>query len=340
MEQIIYIYTYSLGGKLVSMNLNGIEYFYIRNTQGDIIGLIDETGVEVVKYTYDSWGKLISIKDKDDNDVTNDKTDVGYKNPYRYRGYRYDTETGLYYLQSRYYNPEWGRFINGDVKFEGNLFIYCDNNPINKYDPSGHIPVWLATSLISGAIGAVVSAGITAAQGLVTGNFSMKEVLISGATGFVSGALMPFLGATRIGAGILGATTSIVGTIWSKGTENVTKRDVAQSVLSGVAASVIAGPSPKSPKVSRGFGVGGIISKDIHLLNKSYAVKKFTKAITTTEALTRGAVASPLGNIIGPKLYVGGYKLFEFGKDILSNKTKLPLNPGKYDLFDMGFSIS
>ncbi len=126
------------------MSLNGTEYYYIRNAQGDIVGLFDESGSQVVSYTYDTWGKLISIKDKDSKDVTTDTTNVGYKNPYRYRGYRYDSETGLYYLNSRYYSPEWGRFINADgiVGQRGellghNLFAYCKNNPVNKYNSNG-----------------------------------------------------------------------------------------------------------------------------------------------------------------------------------------------------------
>ncbi|WP_055666122.1 RHS repeat domain-containing protein [Desnuesiella massiliensis] len=127
------------------MNLNGAEYFYLRNAQGDIIGLIDGDGVRVVSYAYDSWGKLISIKDKDSKDVTTDTNHVGYKNPYRYRGYRYDNETSLYYLQSRYYNPEWGRFLNADALagtvgdlLSHNIFAYCGNNPINIKDPNGY----------------------------------------------------------------------------------------------------------------------------------------------------------------------------------------------------------
>ena len=139
-------YTYDASGNLVSMNLNGREYYYIRNAQGDIIGLFDGTGTPVVNYTYDSWGKLISIKDGSGNDVTTDTAHVGYRNPYRYRGYRYDNETGLYYLQSRYYNPEWGRFINVDgiVGQTGkllahNMFAYCQNDPVNASDPSGFV---------------------------------------------------------------------------------------------------------------------------------------------------------------------------------------------------------
>lgn len=134
-------YTYDSDNNLISMNLNGIEYYYIRNAQGDIIGLVDTSGTQVVGYTYDSWGKLISI-------TGTLKDTVGVKNPYLYRGYRYDKETGLYYLQSRYYNAEWGRFINGDALigetgeiFSHNMFAYCINNPINYSDPSGFLRV-------------------------------------------------------------------------------------------------------------------------------------------------------------------------------------------------------
>ncbi|HBI02456.1 MAG TPA: wall-associated protein [Paenibacillaceae bacterium] len=130
------------------INLNGEEYFYIRNIQGDIIGLIDETGGEVVSYTYDTWGKVISITGSLANTV-------GEKNPYLYRGYRYDSETGLYYLQARYYNPEWGRFLNGD-NFGGdtgsllshNVFAYCMNNPVNLSDPSGHFIQFIVAAVV------------------------------------------------------------------------------------------------------------------------------------------------------------------------------------------------
>ncbi|SHH68969.1 DNRLRE domain-containing protein [Clostridium intestinale] len=134
-------YTYDGSGILVSMNLNSVEYFYVRNLQGDIIALIDKTGAQVVTYNYDSWGKLISIEGTL-------KDSVGVKNPYRYRGYRYDNETGMYYLQSRYYNPEWGRFINADglIGQTGdllthNMFAYCKNNPILLKDENGFRPM-------------------------------------------------------------------------------------------------------------------------------------------------------------------------------------------------------
>ena len=103
---------------------------------GDVIAIVRAaTGQIVAKYSYDAWGKCT---------VTNATGyAVGDKNPFRYRGYYYDTETGLYYLNSRYYNPEFGRFISADGLIDNrgatsqNLFAYCGNNPVNRSDLSG-----------------------------------------------------------------------------------------------------------------------------------------------------------------------------------------------------------
>ncbi len=100
---------------------------------------------------------LVSIKDSNGVDVSNDPSNIGNINPYRYRGYRYDNETQMYYLQSRYYNPELGRFINTDNLINNpstllsmNLFAYCKNNPVNTYDPDGHFAEFIATLTIFG----------------------------------------------------------------------------------------------------------------------------------------------------------------------------------------------
>ena len=140
-------------GNTVGFNYNNTPYFYIKNAQGDIIAIADISGNLVAKYTYDSWGKLISIKDSNDVDRTTDENFVGYVNPIRYRGYYYDSETGLYYLNARYYDPEVGRFISADdyeILLEENydllrynIFIYCSNNPIMGYDPSGNVVTYM-----------------------------------------------------------------------------------------------------------------------------------------------------------------------------------------------------
>ena len=138
-------YQYDEQGNIIGMQYNGTQYYYIKNLQGDIIGILDNELNQVVKYDYDSWGKVIAITDATGTEIT-DQNHIGHINPYRYRSYRYDSETGLYYLQSRYYNPEWGRFLNADgyitgVSIGNNLYAYCCNNPINYYDPYGEIAV-------------------------------------------------------------------------------------------------------------------------------------------------------------------------------------------------------
>ena len=122
------------------------EYFYVKNLQGDILKVITATGTEAAAYTYDAWGKLLTS--------TGDMAEI---NPLRYRGYYYDAETSLYYLQSRYYDPEVCRFINTDsfatTDIDGvlsaNMFAYCENNPVINEDPTGAIA--LTTLILIGS---------------------------------------------------------------------------------------------------------------------------------------------------------------------------------------------
>ncbi len=126
-------YTYDVDGTLTSMNYNRTEYYYVTNMQGDVIKLIDVNGLVKAEYKYDAWGNVIY--------KTGSLADI---KPYRYRGYRYDEELGLYYLQSRYYNPETHRFISADglLGEQGNIlghnmYAYCQNNPVMYIDPNG-----------------------------------------------------------------------------------------------------------------------------------------------------------------------------------------------------------
>ncbi len=141
---ITLFFTYDVDSTLLSMNYNGNEYFYITNMQGDIIELVDINGNSVVKYKYDAWGNIISQTGGSLADI----------NPYRYRGYRYDVETGWYYLQSRYYDPAMGRFINVDglTGKNGNLlthnmYAYANNNPVMNVDPNGDFPILITAVL-------------------------------------------------------------------------------------------------------------------------------------------------------------------------------------------------
>ena len=131
-------FTYDASGIPLSVTCNGATYYYVTNLQGDVSAILNSSGTAVVLYTYDAWGNILTT-------TGSMATTLGTLNPLRYRGYVYDAETGLYYLQSRYYNPELGRFINADAYvstgqgFVGNnMFAYCGNNPVNCSDPSGY----------------------------------------------------------------------------------------------------------------------------------------------------------------------------------------------------------
>ena len=131
-------FTYDASGTPMSVKFGGTEYYYVVNIQGDIMAILNTSGEAVVEYTYDAWGKLYS--------TTGTLADtLGEVNPLTYRGYVYDHEIGMFYLQSRYYDPEVGRFINADGLIStgqgilgNNMFAYCGNDPVNKFDPTGY----------------------------------------------------------------------------------------------------------------------------------------------------------------------------------------------------------
>ena len=120
-------------------------YFYVKNLQGDIINIVDTNGSVVVRYNYDIFGAITAVKNGSNQTIT-DTTSLAFLNPLRYRGYVYDDETGLYYLQSRYYDPVTGRFLNADIYVDTdsgsplstNMFAYCENNTNSRADYNGN----------------------------------------------------------------------------------------------------------------------------------------------------------------------------------------------------------
>ncbi len=132
------------------------QYWYETNAQGDVIGIVDDSNNEVVTYTYDTWGKLLNIGGSL-------ASTVGMQNHLLYRGYYYDSETGMYYLQSRYYDPELCRFISrddisyheGETGAAANLYAYCNNDPVNYTDRAGHFgtPIQWVCAIIGGIAG-------------------------------------------------------------------------------------------------------------------------------------------------------------------------------------------
>ena len=128
---------YSNSGQPYALKHNGTVYYYITNLQGDVMSIVDGTGAVVAEYEYDPYGNILS--------TTGTLADtLGVINPLRYRGYVYDQETGLYYLQSRYYDAKVGRFLNVDAYASTgqgiighNMFAYALNNVVNRVDSRG-----------------------------------------------------------------------------------------------------------------------------------------------------------------------------------------------------------
>lgn len=151
---------------------NNTPYYFLKNLQGDIIAIADAAGTVVAEYSYDAWGKCT---------IAYDCCGIASINPYRYRGYYHDVETGYYYVCSRYYDPEIGRFMNSDDsitlafgsgKMGHNLLGYCENNPVNNKDVSGYI----AANIVGAAIGAII--GVVG--GVFLGNWLADVLKLSG----------------------------------------------------------------------------------------------------------------------------------------------------------------
>ena len=151
--QHILIFVYDASGNPIGMSHyeNGEQrgtYVFVKNIQGDVIGIYDEEGTCLVTYTYDAWGN-VTVSYSNGGAST-----AARYNPFRYRGYYYDTETGFYYLQSRYYDPTVRRFINADSYastgkgFIGsNMFAYCRNNPVCRIDASGCMDISIVDTI-------------------------------------------------------------------------------------------------------------------------------------------------------------------------------------------------
>ena len=180
------------------------------------IALLDSAGIVVVKYVYDAWGNH-AVLDANGNDIS-DGNHIGNLNPFRYRSYFYDVETELYYLQTRYYDPEVGRFITIDSieyldpeSINGlNLYAYCGDNPVMRVDPTGTIFGWLlvALGILIGGVIAGTAAAINRTEGesivgaffggVIDGIFGTIGVAmglaIGGPFGFLVAAGISFIG--------------------------------------------------------------------------------------------------------------------------------------------------
>ncbi len=191
-----FYFTYDTLGRPLSFTYNGTLYYYVLTGLGDVSHIVDEEGNLQAFYQYTAWGEV---------SVTGPNIPLGQANPIIYKGYVYDWETGLYYLQSRYYNPTWGRFINADMYiatgqgFAGNnTFVYCLNSPVMYVDRTGYAADWQTTFLIGAYI--------------TTASLLILTIVASGGTSApVAAPLAAYLtSSTTIMAAA--TTTTIVGT--------------------------------------------------------------------------------------------------------------------------------
>ena len=203
----------------------------ILNLQGDVVQIIDANGVMQAEYIYSPWGEVISAEG-----------DLAEINPLRYRGYYYDSETGFYYLQSRYYDPENHRFINADTyastdsgnSIASNMFAYCGNNPIIRSDDDGQF--WHI--IVGAVIGATVGAISAAIQGKGTAGILAGAVL-----GAASGALAASgagVVAQTIGSGVLSMAENAIDQVEdiAKDKTNKKKFSVGSMLIDGAIGAV------------------------------------------------------------------------------------------------------
>ena len=225
------------GNRVAMADSSNKFYYYIYNLQGDVIALADaSTGKLAATYTYDAWGKIVKINGQNPEDVAS--TNIANINPFRYRGYYYDTETSLYYLQTRYYDPEVGRFINADAfastdisgALSANMFAYCENRPTVGSDPTGelvHLAVGAAVGAVSSLACQVLSDVMTSA---LTGKLSLSswQTYVGAAVGGAAGGAV--YAATK-NATAAGAASGFVSTFTTgalqKSETNRTWSDIA-----------------------------------------------------------------------------------------------------------------
>ena len=162
----VIIYIYDSDGMPLGMQYHSMYYsedswdiyWYERNLQGDIVAVYSSSGIKLISYSYDAWGNFTTAYHNTGENST------AVKNPFKYRGYYYDSDLNLYYLNTRYYDPVIGRFISPDSEAtitaslnaltDKNLYAYCDNNPVMRTDNGGMFwdtffdVVSLATSIV------------------------------------------------------------------------------------------------------------------------------------------------------------------------------------------------
>ena len=280
------------------VEFNGLKYGYILNLQGDVVGLMDSTGTEVVRYTYDAWGKLLRT-------TGTMFSSLGYFNPFRYRGYIYDEETGMYYLRSRYYNPEFGRFINADAysvpaQFcetltNKNLYAYCNNNPIYQVDSSGLFGLF-AGMVVGFCVGFFVGGIVSAvSQYINEGEVEWYVALVDAASGAIGGAIA----ATPIGLGASVAVNSALGAATYMAEQGVKGEEItALGLVAGTAGGAVSGLIGGSGADAGNLGqawesTAKSIAREQRRANVEYAAKQIAR-YTSERILIKKTIATAI----------------------------------------------
>ena len=332
-NQLEFIY---LGNQAIGIWYNGSKYFFGRNIQGDVISLHEPDGNTVARYIYDAWG---NHKVLDDDGVENTNLSfIGNINPIRYRGYYYDVETKLYYLNTRYYDPETGRFISADTlsiidetqaDINGlNLYMYCGNNPVMRIDPSGMAwwnpftwsqETWTKIGLTVLVVAAVVALSIaTAGAGAaVTG-------MIGGFWGAVIGGAV----GGAISGAIGGAALSIISQGITNGYGNIDWGAVGIATLIGAGTGALFGGIVGGFRYVRAVNhlkSNGFSADKIDDIMSSFKGTPKLKTIKsgTTVFRVHGGSAGPVSNWVSPKTYSNPIQAFALKAEWGNTATEL-----------------
>ena len=267
-------------------------YYYVLNAQGDVIALLNANGTLAASYNYGAWGNY-SVHGADGKKTT-DPTFIGHINPLRYRGYYYDRETRLYYLQSRYYDFANCRFINADTfattdangLLSANMFAYCENNPIMRTDESGEF--------FNTVIGAVVGATFGAVSAAIAGTSIWGGALSGAVSGAIAGfgvdVAMATVATGPVGVAVAATATFFAGGIGSIVGDAIEAKANGQSFQLGsvdtLGRAAIAGVA----NVVTG-GLNTAVGKATgEVFNKSLSLKRVAKTIwkSTSDLVKRG----------------------------------------------------
>ena len=252
------IYAYDAAGAPIGMRYLDTSntgntwqsYWFEKNLQGDITYVYDNAGTPLAAYTYDAWGNHTATY------WNGGQNTVVASNPFRYRGYYYDTDLGLYYLNSRYYDSTTGRFISSDIHdvitatpmalTDKNLYAYCDNNPVMRVDNGGEF--WFSAMLIGAVVGAAINASVSAlSQAITKGTVNWAEVGVSAIAGAITGAVAT----TGLGALASGAINAAVDGIEYMVVQTMNDEEINRETLYAtmIFSGITAGPGLNSSKL-------------------------------------------------------------------------------------------